>query len=96
MYSRKSGGKSSPGVTRKAAAILHARGILERGVEKDRPHEAGPARDLKRQNFYVINQKIFEGWDEPEQPCARSKAKKRGAGDASKIDWTAGAKRTSQ
>ena len=24
---------------------------------------------LKRQNFYVINQKIFEGWDQAETPC---------------------------
>ena len=60
-----------PSVSRKAAVVLEARGILERGAEKDRPTKRVQLEGLKRQNFYVINQKIFEGWDEPEQASER-------------------------
>ena len=61
-------GEIFPSGGRKAAAVLHERGILERGTEKDRPTKRVQLGILKRQNFYVINQKIFEGWDEPDAP----------------------------
>ena len=51
---------------RKAAVTLHAKGMLDKGVEKDRFTKKVQLGDLKRQQFYVINQKIFEGWDEPD------------------------------
>jgi putative DNA primase/helicase len=51
---------------RKAAATLHAKGMVDRGVETDRFVKKVQLGDLKRQNFYVVNQKIFEGWDEPD------------------------------
>jgi uncharacterized protein (DUF927 family) len=66
-------GEIFSGVGRQAAAALHERGILERGTEKDRATKKVQLGNLKRQHFYVINQKIFEGWDEPdEQPAQES------------------------
>ena len=66
-------GEIFAGVNRKAAMVLAARGILERGSEKDRPTKRVQLGRLKRQNFYVINQKIFEGWDEAETPCEQTR-----------------------
>jgi uncharacterized protein (DUF927 family) len=60
-------GEIFPGVGRKAAAILSDMGVLERGYEKDRPTKKVQLGNLKPQNFYVINQRIFEGWDEPDR-----------------------------
>jgi uncharacterized protein (DUF927 family) len=48
-----------PGVGRKAAALYIAHGILERGTEHDRPTQRVELGKLKRQSFYVINEKIF-------------------------------------
>ena len=50
----------------RAAEVLYRRGILDKGVEKDRPTKKVQLGGLKRQSFYVINQRIFEGWDEPD------------------------------
>jgi putative DNA primase/helicase len=69
-------GEIFQGGNRKAASVLSARGILERGFEKDRPTKRVQLGTLKRQNFYVINQKIFEGWDEPDTPQPAQESEK--------------------
>jgi uncharacterized protein (DUF927 family) len=68
-------GEIFPGVGRKAAAVLYERRILDRGAEKDRPTKRVQLGNLKRQNFYVINQRIFEGWDEPDAPSGQKSAR---------------------
>jgi putative DNA primase/helicase len=49
---------------RRAIEVLFRHGILERGTEKDRWTKRVQLPGLKQQNFYVINEKIFEGSDE--------------------------------
>jgi uncharacterized protein (DUF927 family) len=66
-------GEIFPGVSRRAATVLAERGILERGAEKDRPTKKVLLGNLKRQNFYVINQTIFEGWDEAEPASSKER-----------------------
>ena len=63
------------GVGQQAAGVLVERGILERGTEKDRATKKVQLGALKRQHFYVINQKIFEGWDEPDTPPSHESEK---------------------
>jgi putative DNA primase/helicase len=59
----------------KAAAALYEKGMLDRGTERDRFTKKVLLGDLKRQSFYVVNPKIFEGWDEPDAPSAQSEKK---------------------
>jgi hypothetical protein len=49
---------------RRAIEVLFRRGILERGTEKNRWTKRVQLLGLKQQNFYVINEKIFDGSDE--------------------------------
>jgi putative DNA primase/helicase len=65
----------------KAAAALCAKGMLDRGVERDRLTKKVQLGDLKRQNFYVVNPMVFEGWGEPDAPSAQTD-KKGPLGDA--------------
>jgi hypothetical protein len=48
---------------RRAIDVLFRHGILERGTESDRWTKRVQLPGMKQQNFYVINEKIFEGSD---------------------------------
>jgi len=74
----------------RAAEVLHRRGMLDRGVERDRLTKKVQLGDLKRQNFCVVNQRIFEGWDEPDAAAEQSEMPKKGwLGVYAKIAGTA-------
>jgi uncharacterized protein (DUF927 family) len=51
---------------RKAVEVLFRNNILEKGTEADRWTKRVQLPGMKQQSFYVINESIFEGADEPE------------------------------